>query len=125
MAAAFRNIAYLTRALTKPLEALTGVTVAMRQARAPGAWPTHPLAIEPHVGQILADIVAWSHVPAFEIGRRDDDAIPPQNRHRIGLGERMTLEVAYDLRALLRVGADRLACGQAPAGPLTRAGGRG
>src|SRR5215470_18167292 len=63
---------------------------------------------EPHIAEILADVVARRHVPALEFFRGDDDAVPPQKRNRIGVGQRVPLEVADDLRALLRISTDRL-----------------
>ena len=62
------------------------------------------LVFEPDIGQILADEMARRDVPALEPRRGRDDAVPPQERNRIGLGQRVALEIAHDLGALPRVG---------------------
>src|SRR5262249_58332618 len=38
----------------------------------------------------------------------DNDGVPPKKRNRMGVGQRVPLEVADDLRALLRISTDRL-----------------
>jgi hypothetical protein len=35
------------------------------------------LFFEPHVGQVLAEVMARRHVPALEFFPGDDDAVPP------------------------------------------------
>src|SRR5579862_6587007 len=74
-------------------------------------WPHNrlkPLLVEPDIRQILADEMARRDAPAPELRRGRDDAVPPQQRHRVSLGELVLLKAADDLRALLRIGRQRL-----------------
>src|SRR5271170_1283357 len=73
-----------------------------------GSERDHSSLFEPHIGEILADVVAWRHVPALEFHRVDDRAVPPQERYRVGVGEGVPLEFAHDLGALPHIGGDRL-----------------
>lgn len=50
--------------------------------------------IEPYVSQILPDEMPRRDLPSFELGRRGNDAVPPEERNRIGFGQRMPLELA-------------------------------
>src|SRR5258708_5793635 len=52
--------------------------------------------LEPDIGEVLADVLARRDVPAFEFRRGDDQAVPPQERHRGSLAHRMPLEIADD-----------------------------
>jgi len=72
-------------------------------------WAMRLSLLEPYVGKILADVMAWRHVPALEFHRADDGAVPPEKRHRIGIGEGVPLEFTYDPGALARIRGDRLA----------------
>ena len=58
------------------------------------------IGIEPDIGQILADEVARRDAPALQPRRGHDDAVPPQQRNRVGLGQSVPLEIADDLGAL-------------------------
>src|SRR6202042_1363888 len=60
---------------------------------------------QPHVGQILADVMAGGHRPPLQAGRRDDDAVPPQDRNGIGLLQSVPLEIAHHPGTLLRIDA--------------------
>src|SRR5690348_6458759 len=62
------------------------------------------LFIYPDIREVLAKEVAWGDVPALELGGGRDDAIPPQQRHRVGLRQCMSLKVMHHLRSLPRVG---------------------
>jgi hypothetical protein len=57
------------------------------------------LAFEPNLGQVLPDEVARRDAPPLELGRCSDDAVPPQERHRIRLRQSMPLEIPDNLRA--------------------------
>ena len=67
------------------------------------------LFLKPYLGEVLADVVAGRHVPAFEFFRSHDNAIPPQERYGEGLGQGMTLEFPHYIGALPHIRADRLA----------------
>ena len=56
--------------------------------------------IEPDCAQVLPEIVAGRHVPALDLLVVDDNALPPQQRHVVGLHERVAFHVAHDLGAL-------------------------
>src|SRR5262249_36481373 len=63
------------------------------------------LLVEPHVGQVLIDVVARADLPALHIRSRGDDAIPPPRHPHVYLGvENVFFELA-DHRSLLgRIG---------------------
>src|SRR6516164_10593312 len=60
----------------------------------------HRSLVEPNIGQILSNEVAWRDAPAFELRRGCDNAIPPQEGHRVSFGQSMLLEIADDFCAL-------------------------
>src|SRR5271169_5677040 len=68
----------------------------------------HKLLVEPNVGQVLSNEVAWRDAPAFELRRGCDNADPPQEGHRVGFGQSMLLEITDDFCALPGVVGYRL-----------------
>src|SRR5229473_3872811 len=68
-----------------------------------------PSALEPDRLEVLADEVARRHVPAMDLGAHDHDAVPPQQRHDIGLSQHPSLEFPQHAIALERVGRAVLA----------------
>src|SRR5215471_3254400 len=58
--------------------------------------------------------------PAPQDRRSSDDPVPPQEGYRVGLGQSMTLEIAYNLRALSRVAGHRLADKERVEKPVSR-----
>src|SRR5262245_61069710 len=66
------------------------------------------LFVQPDVEEILPDEVAGRQIPAFNFLIVDDDALIPKQRHVVGAGQRITLEVVHDFEALLAIDDLRL-----------------
>src|SRR5438067_6693478 len=58
--------------------------------------------IEPDGRQILVQVMAWTDLPAFDVGAVWHDAIPPQKKDRVRLVVQHVLLEAAHQRALLR-----------------------
>jgi hypothetical protein len=58
---------------------------------------------QPHVAQILTEEMALHDVPAAHLGRQRDDAVRPEDRGGIGLGEHTLVDLPHQLTALVAV----------------------
>src|SRR5918996_6640192 len=65
--------------------------------------PGRALLGEPDVPQVLAQVVAGRHVPAFHLRPVWDDTLPPDRRHLVGLFEHEPLELAHQAAPLVVV----------------------
>src|SRR5262249_23886176 len=60
------------------------------------------LLVEPHVGQVLIEVVARTDLPSLHVGAQRNDPVPVGHHHLVRLGiEHALLEIAHQ-RALLR-----------------------
>src|ERR1044072_3531906 len=66
------------------------------------------LFVYPDFGEVLAKEVAGRDVPALQLGGGRDDAVPPEQRHRVGLSQCMSLKIMYHLGALPGIRGHRL-----------------
>src|SRR5262249_26127872 len=54
------------------------------------------LLVEPHVGQVLVEVMAWADLPALHVGAQRNDAVPIGHHHFVSLGvEHALLERAH------------------------------
>src|SRR5262249_8296055 len=68
--------------------------------RASIAPPPPALLVEPDGREVLPEIVAGRHVPTLDLLVVDDNALPPQQRHVVGLHQGVAVHLAHDLDAL-------------------------
>src|SRR5215470_8922485 len=72
-----------------------------RRERAGDTPHPYGLLVEPYVGQVLVEVMAWADFPTLHVGAQRNDAVPVRYHHRVRLGvEHALLERTHE-RALL------------------------
>src|SRR5262249_1931616 len=66
------------------------------------------LLVEPDVDEVLADEVAGGQIPALDLLVVDDDALIPKQRHVVGRGQGVALELVHHFQSLLYIDDLRL-----------------
>ena len=76
---------------------------------------------QPHVAEVLVDVVAWADLPALDVGTVRNDPVPPQGEELMRLFvEGPLLELAHDPTLVGGVGgAVYLVCSPPPCGTVS------